>query len=63
MKGGSLLSKYGKNEDIEEERRLFYVAITRSQGKLYLSYPKFRYGRLRNEPSVFISAMFLKNKE
>ncbi len=55
-----LLSRYGKDEDIEEERRLFYVAITRSQDKLYLSYPKFRYGRYRNEPSIFISEMFLK---
>ncbi len=58
-----LLSKYGKDSDIEEERRLFYVAITRSQGKLYLSYPKYRYGRFRNEPSVFISEMFLQPGE
>ncbi len=57
-----LLSKYGKDSDIEEERRLFYVAITRSQGKLYLSYPKFRYGKFRNEPSVFISEMFLQTQ-
>lgn len=55
-----LLSKYGKKEDIEEERRLFYVAITRTQDRLYLSYPRYRYGKYRNEPSIFISEMFLK---
>ncbi len=55
-----LLSKYGRDDDIEEERRLFYVAITRSQDKLYLSYPRFRYGKYRNEPSIFITEMFLK---
>ncbi len=27
-----------RSSDIEEERRLFYVAISRAKGKLYLSY-------------------------
>ncbi len=43
--------------DLEEERRLFYVAITRAQKKLFLSYAltRYRYGRLKNcEPSRFI---------
>jgi DNA helicase II / ATP-dependent DNA helicase PcrA len=43
--------------DLEEERRLFYVAITRAQKKLYLSYAltRYRYGRLKNcEPSRFL---------
>ena len=43
--------------DLEEERRLFYVAITRSQKKLFLSYAltRYRYGRLKScEPSRFI---------
>lgn len=31
-----------ENEDAEEERRLFYVAITRTKEDLYLSYPKIR---------------------
>jgi DNA helicase-2/ATP-dependent DNA helicase PcrA len=26
---------------IEEERRLFYVAVTRAQDELYLTYPAF----------------------
>lgn len=43
--------------DLEEERRLFYVAITRAQDNLYFSYAlsRYRYGRLINcEPSRFI---------
>ena len=36
-------------EDLEEERRLFYVAITRAMKKLYLTYSKtrYRYGMLK----------------
>jgi len=43
--------------DLEEERRLFYVAITRAQKKLFISYAltRYRYGRLKScEPSRFI---------
>jgi len=43
--------------DLEEERRLFYVAITRAQKKLFFSYAlsRYRFGRLKNcEPSRFI---------
>jgi DNA helicase II / ATP-dependent DNA helicase PcrA len=43
--------------DLEEERRLFYVAITRAQKRLFLSYAltRYRYGRLKNcEPSRFL---------
>jgi DNA helicase-2/ATP-dependent DNA helicase PcrA len=43
--------------DLEEERRLFYVAITRAKSKLYLSYAltRYRFGRLKNcEPSRFL---------
>lgn len=52
--------------DLEEERRLFYVAITRAQKRLFVSYAlsRYRYGRLKNcEPSRFlddIEARFLK---
>lgn len=44
-------------EDLEEERRLFYVALTRAERQLYLSYAENRYkwGNLTIcEPSRFI---------
>ncbi len=47
-------------EELEEERRLFYVAITRAKAKLYLSYSnaRYRFGQLQqNEPSRFIDEM------
>ena len=43
--------------DLEEERRLFYVAITRAEKKLFLSYAlsRYRFGRLKNcEKSRFL---------
>ncbi|WP_128547393.1 ATP-dependent helicase [Larkinella soli] len=43
--------------DLEEERRLFYVAITRSEKRLTLSYAesRYHYGRLKVcEPSRFL---------
>ncbi len=43
----------------EEERRLFYVAVTRAKDQLYLSYPVLDYSRASGEvtqcPSRFIS--------
>ena len=33
----------GSREDLEEERRLFYVAVTRAQKKVFLSYALSRY--------------------
>lgn len=45
-------------EDSEEERRLFYVAITRAKKKLYLSYASVRtiFGQRQvNAPSEFLS--------
>ncbi|WP_457644365.1 ATP-dependent helicase [Persephonella sp.] len=45
-------------EQMEEERRLFYVAVTRAKEKLFLTYSKFRagYGSQYNEtkPSRFL---------
>lgn len=52
----SMLS-LNQREDLEEERRLFYVAITRAQKKLYLTYTttRYRWGNLTHcEPSRFI---------
>ena len=43
--------------DLAEERRLFYVAMTRAKERLYLSYARKRkiYGRLlERRPSPFI---------
>jgi len=45
-------------EELEEERRLFYVAITRAEKKLSLSFAtsRFKWGTLQScEPSRFIS--------
>ncbi|QQR76973.1 UvrD-helicase domain-containing protein [Candidatus Nomurabacteria bacterium] len=50
--------QYKKTEEAEEERRLFYVAITRAKEKLYLTYATTRtiYGmRQINSQSSFIS--------
>jgi len=44
-------------EELEEERRLFYVAVTRAMEKLYLCYAttRFQWGNLRYcEPSRFL---------
>jgi DNA helicase-2/ATP-dependent DNA helicase PcrA len=52
--------------DLEEERRLFYVAITRAKKRLVLTYAltRYRFGRLKNcEPSRFlddIDSRFIK---
>lgn len=44
--------------DVEEERRLFYVAVTRARNELYLSYPKIASrpgpGGMMNTPSRFL---------
>src|SRR5438477_2618729 len=45
-------------EELEEERRLFYVVITRAKHKLWITYANTRYkfGQLvQNEPSRFIN--------
>src|SRR5215471_6187238 len=44
-------------EELEEERRLFYVVITRAKHKLWITYAntRYRFGSLvQNEPSRFI---------
>ncbi|HEX6193826.1 MAG TPA: UvrD-helicase domain-containing protein [Chitinophagaceae bacterium] len=47
-------------EELEEERRLFYVAITRAKNRLWLTYAntRYRFGNLvQNEPSRFIEEL------
>ncbi len=53
-------------EAIEEERRLFYVAITRAEQYLTISYAnsRYRYGTMRyNEPSRFIEEVPIDHLE
>jgi DNA helicase II / ATP-dependent DNA helicase PcrA len=46
------------DDSLEEERRLFYVAITRAKDELYLTYPQIRlgggYGDMMQRPSRFL---------
>ncbi len=52
----SAMSLYDR-EDLEEERRLFYVVITRAKERLWISFAnsRYRFGSLvQNEPSRFI---------
>ena len=47
-------------DELEEERRLFYVVITRAKAKLWISYANTRYkfGQLiQNEPSRFLDEL------
>lgn len=53
----------GSKESLEEERRLFYVGITRAEKKLTLSYAtsRFRFGNVRMmEPSRFLNEIDTK---
>ncbi len=59
---GSLPVSFSLNcpEEIEEERRLFYVAVTRAKEKLFISYPfesKRGYERYINRPSRFMESL------
>jgi DNA helicase-2/ATP-dependent DNA helicase PcrA len=47
-------------EELEEERRLFYVVITRAKERLWISYAntRYRFGNLvQNEPSRFLEEL------
>ncbi|HEY9176753.1 MAG TPA: UvrD-helicase domain-containing protein [Flavipsychrobacter sp.] len=55
----SSMSMYDR-EDLEEERRLFYVATTRAKERLWVTYAtsRYRFGQLvQNEPSRFIDEL------
>lgn len=55
----SSMSMYDR-DDLEEERRLFYVAITRAKEKLWISYAnnRYRFGSLvQNDPSRFLEEL------
>ncbi|HVM87551.1 MAG TPA: ATP-dependent DNA helicase [Puia sp.] len=51
----TLLTSATKASDEEELRRLFYVAITRAERHLSISYSKFRNDGKELEPSMFIA--------
>lgn len=44
-----------KTSDEEELRRLFYVAVTRAEKHLYISYAKYKNDGRESEPSLFIA--------
>ncbi|MEK9830810.1 MAG: 3'-5' exonuclease, partial [Schleiferiaceae bacterium] len=47
----------GSRSDLEEERRLFYVALTRAEKRAFLTYAhvRYRWGKLIDcEPSRFL---------
>lgn len=53
-------------DEIDEERRLFYVAITRAKAHLWLTFAqsRYRYGQMRyNEPSRFLDEIDVENLE
>lgn len=50
----------GNADDMEEETRLFYVAVTRAQDQLYLSYPRYNghgYDSQYCHPSRFLASL------
>lgn len=51
----NLFTSKGSGSDHEELRRLFYVALTRAEKHLYLSYSRFDRKGKELEPSMFIS--------
>ena len=54
--GSSPYKKAVTDEEIEEERRLFYVAMTRAKRKLIISYVKEKNGKDMT-PSRFVSEL------
>ena len=54
--------KASMEADLEEERRLFYVRMTRAKDRLHLFYVRERYGK-RVEPSVFLEPLLEETDE
>ena len=55
------LRSVGTDEELEEERRLMYVAITRSRDHLFITYPMNVYDRetgvILTKPSRFLQGI------
>ena len=51
----TMFSSQPKHRDDEELRRLFYVALTRAEQHLYISYSRFKNDGKELEPSMFIA--------
>ncbi|HMI79129.1 MAG TPA: ATP-dependent DNA helicase [Ferruginibacter sp.] len=51
----TMFSFHATSTDEEELRRLFYVALTRAEQHLYISYSKFKNDGKELEPSMFIA--------
>ena len=52
---------FGNSEEMEEERRLAYVAVTRAKEKIYISYAKSRMMYGRTNPGGLLSC-FIRNE-
>lgn len=49
-------------EELEEERRMFYVAITRAKDRLYLLWPKKRYGKKQKKSRYLEETILLAER-
>lgn len=54
---GTLVKSYNQDDDHEDERRLLYVALTRSQKFLYISRAPDQNNRLYTKPSIFMNEL------
>ena len=54
--------KASLKEEIEEERRMFYVAMTRAKERLVISYVKEKNGK-DADPSRFVEELLLRKRQ
>lgn len=56
----TIIGQLNTNTDLEELRRLFYVALTRAEKHLYISYSRYKNDNRDLEPSRFIAEVIEK---